>query len=354
MKKIILISGILILTILILTPLYQNYYIENNTTIDTSSYLSRNVAYKNVHKMKKFGWDINAIDKLLLSAENTGEIDPNYYLIGSDQYMELVNTSSIEAIDLVDLIITQSGYDYKNPSNRKSPSLEYYPELNEDSQFFQVFNKLVIEGYYIYGNLDTVVDENNYATNPYFLATVVAGKTILDQDLTFLDQAKNTSLTSANVHYYRNELNQLVVDNIINDYKKEGMTDLDAIMVYNDERVASGKPSWIDVPKTESMFHMFGEGGENNLKIQDSTQSFEIVFNMETGELNTNEFNLQTYNFGYSDGNLGHTFVDVNPYFLFSTNYNEPMPTSAQYINARTRSLQPASEIETQLREYFS
>lgn len=112
-----------------------------------------------------------------------------------------------------------------------------------------------------------------------------------------IDEEKDKEL-----HYFRNELNR-------------APETLEQMMAINKELPADKK--WKLLPASESIYHMFGEGGEFNLKFVSADGIFEGVYN-ESGQLVTEStepnggINMGTYNYGTNK--LSHLNYDVLPY----------------------------------------
>ena len=119
----------------------------------------------------------------------------------------------------------------------------------------------------------------------------------------YVKEAYTTKIMPAEVHYFRNNLNRapLTLDNLLelNDRKNE----------------------WLLLPVDESVFHMYGTGGEFNIKFvsSDVDQVFEAVYDM-SGMLLTHQndpHSCSTYNYCGPSDKFSHAMLDVIPYYLY-------------------------------------
>ena len=119
----------------------------------------------------------------------------------------------------------------------------------------------------------------------------------------YVKNAYTTKIMPAEVHYFRNKLNRAPIS-------------LEALFKINDEAKA-----WILLPVSDSVFHMYGNGGEFNVKFvsQDEDNVFEAVYDM-TGMLLTYEndpHSCSTYNYCGPSDKFAHAVLDVIPYYLY-------------------------------------
>jgi len=113
------------------------------------------------------------------------------------------------------------------------------------------------------------------------------------------------------VHYFRNNLNRAPAT-------------LGALIEENKE-----KHNWILLSVSESVFHMYGDGGEYNVKFvsNDGYQMFEAVYSCNYENYSDSPLidcksdihNCATYNFTGPKDVVSHAFYDVTPYFLYYT-----------------------------------
>ena len=93
---------------------------------------------------------------------------------------------------------------------------------------------------------------------------------------------------------------------------------------------------WILLTPFASAYHMFGPGGEYNVKFISEDGRFEAVYNKH-GELLTDEndpVNMGTYNYAGNDApGWGHSNWDVVPYFVWGNGGTPPLFSSQDVIH---------------------
>jgi hypothetical protein len=81
------------------------------------------------------------------------------------------------------------------------------------------------------------------------------------------------------------------------------------------------KQHWVLLPDSQSIYHRFGQGNENNQKFVSPDGHYEAVYRPD-GTPVTDQTNGGTYNYQFDpyDGwseNIGHFFLDILPYWFF-------------------------------------
>jgi hypothetical protein len=152
--------------------------------------------------------------------------------------------------------------------------------------------------------------------------------------------ASGTDAENKDLHYFRNELNRAPSDS------------LDGMIAYNKNLKPEEK--WELLSKDTSIYHMFGEGGDFNLKFVSPDGLFEAVYNKEGKLLTDNKadkaessarkydpINMGTYNYSSPKEFIGHGIKDVLPYddiILFGKGWanveGTTLPTSDPFANA--------------------
>lgn len=121
----------------------------------------------------------------------------------------------------------------------------------------------------------------------------------------YVKKAYSLKIMPADVHYFRNNLNRAPLS--YEDLLKE------------DEE----KDRWKLMPVSGSVFHMYGDNGEFNVKFvsNDDYQMFEAVYDKD-GNLLTyknDPHNCSTYNYCGPTDKMSHAMLDVIPYYLYYT-----------------------------------
>lgn len=115
------------------------------------------------------------------------------------------------------------------------------------------------------------------------------------------------------LHYFRNLLNR-------------APRTLDEMLRFNEN--LPSKIKWRLLEPEKSVFHMYGKGGEFNLKFVSYDGKFEAVYN-KNGELLTkanDQINMGTYNYADPDDGIKHFIYDVVPYFKWGNTRNSLRP----------------------------
>ena len=135
----------------------------------------------------------------------------------------------------------------------------------------------------------------------------------------YVKEAYTTKIMPAEVHYFRNNLNR-------------APSSLAELLKINDT-----KKSWLLLSVNDSVFHMYGTGGEFNVKFvsSDVDQVFEAVYDM-SGKLLTYEndpHSCSTYNYCGPSDKFSHGMLDVIPYYLYYSVPEIENPYQKVFIN---------------------
>lgn len=135
----------------------------------------------------------------------------------------------------------------------------------------------------------------------------------------YVKEAYTFKIMPAEVHYFRNNLNR-------------APSSLAELLKINDT-----KKSWLLLSVNDSVFHMYGTGGEFNVKFvsSDVDQVFEAVYDM-SGKLLTYEndpHSCSTYNYCGPSDKFSHGMLDVIPYYLYYSVPEIENPYQKVFIN---------------------
>lgn len=135
----------------------------------------------------------------------------------------------------------------------------------------------------------------------------------------YVKEAYTFKIMPAEVHYFRNNLNR-------------APSSLAELLKINDT-----KKSWLLLSVNGSVFHMYGTGGEFNVKFvsSDVDQVFEAVYDM-SGKLLTYEndpHSCSTYNYCGPSDKFSHGMLDVIPYYLYYSVPEIENPYQKVFIN---------------------
>jgi pimeloyl-ACP methyl ester carboxylesterase len=126
-----------------------------------------------------------------------------------------------------------------------------------------------------------------------------------------IDAVSNTYTGIRDMHYNRNQRNQVPQREPVND------------------------PDWRLLPENQSLYHQHGEAGRLNKKyVSSAGGNFEAVYDAD-GNLVEDDQNMGTYNFHGPDDTFGHLKMDVLPYWLWGNTENDNTPLANRVAGPR-------------------